>query len=146
MCKEIGKDGRGIRVLTQEELESGTLDTKLIGERIKAARKLRGITQEQLAEAANCTHTHICNLENGKIGISLELLFRISVVLQKSLDYFVMDNVHANPQTKIDDSIAPKLSQCDPHMLTVVDGLLDTLLTYQDRKEKQIKKELQELK
>lgn len=45
MCKEIGKDGRVIRVLTQEELDSGTLDTKLIGERIKAARKLRGITQ-----------------------------------------------------------------------------------------------------
>lgn len=144
MCKEIGKDGRVIRVLTQEELESGTLDTKLIGERIKAARKLRDITQEQLAEAANCTHTHICNIENGKIGISLELLFRVSVVLQKSLDYFVMDNVHANPQTKIDDSIAPKLSKCDAYMLTVVDGLLDNLLTYQDRKEKQIKKELQE--
>lgn len=144
MCKEIGKDGRVIRVLTQEELESGTLDTKLIGERIKAARKLRDITQEQLAEAANCTHTHICNIENGKIGISLELLFRVSVVLQKSLDYFVMDNVHANPQTKIDDSIAPKLSKYDAYMLTVVDGLLDNLLTYQDRKEKQIKKELQE--
>lgn len=133
-------------MLTQEELDSGTLDTKLIGERIKAARKLRGITQEQLAEAANCTHTHSCNIENGKIGISLELLFRISVVLQKSMDYFVMDNIHANPQTKIDDSIAPKLSQCDAHMLTVIDGLLDNLLTYQDRKEKQIKKELQELK
>ena len=133
-------------MLTLEELDSGTLDTKLIGERIKAARKLRGITQEQLAEAANCTHTHICNIANGKIGISLELLFRISVVLQKSMDYFVMDNIHANPQTKIDDSIAPKLSQCDAHMLTVIDGLLDNLLTYQDRKEKQIKKELQELK
>lgn len=132
-------------MLTQEEWDSGTLDTKLISDRIKAARKLRGITQEQLAEAANCTHTHICNIENGKIGISLELLFRVSVVLKKSMDYFVMDNIHANPQIKIDDSIAPKLSQCDAYMLTVVDGLLDNLLTYQDRKEKQIKKELQEI-
>lgn len=118
----------------------------MIGERIKAARKRCGSTQEQLAEAANCTHTHICNIENGKIGISFELLFRVSLILKKSLDYFVMDNIHANPQTKIDNSIAPKLSQCDAHMLTVIDGLLDTLLTYQDRKEKQIKKELQELK
>ena len=130
-------------MLTQEELESGTLDTKLIGERIKAARKLRGITQEQLAEAANCTHTHICNVENGKEGISLDLLYRISIVLGQSMDYFVMDNIHANPQTKIDNSIAPKLSQCDPHMLTVIDGLLDNLLTYQEKKETQIKKELQ---
>ena len=66
-------------MLTQEELDGYMLDTKLIGERIKAARKLRDMTQEQLAEAANCTHTHICNIENGKIGISLELLFRVSV-------------------------------------------------------------------
>ena len=133
-------------MLTQEELDDSALDIKLIGERIKAARKLCGITQEQLAEAANCTHTHICNIENGKIGISLELLFRVSVVLQKSMDYFVMDNVRANPQTKIEDSIAPKLNQCDAYMLTVIDGILDNLLTYQDRKEKQIKKDLQELK
>ena len=60
------------------------------------------------------------------------------------MDYFVMDNVYANPQTKIDNSIAPKLSQCDAHMLTVVEGLLDNLLTYQEKKEQQIKKELQE--
>ena len=83
MCKEIGKDGRVIRVLTQEELDSGTLDTKLVGERIKAARKLRGITQEQLAEAANCTHTHICNIENGKIGISLLSFLSLAVCSNK---------------------------------------------------------------
>lgn len=143
MCKEIGNDGRDNRVLPQDK-EFEKLDPKQIGERIKAARKLRRMTQEQLAEAANCTHTHICNIENGKIGISLELLFRISVVLKQSMDYFVMDNIHANPQIMIDNSIAPKLNQCDTYMLTVVDGLLDNLLTYQEKKEKQIKKDMQD--
>lgn len=142
MCKEIGNDGRDNRVLPQDK-EFEKLDPKQIGERIKAARKLRRMTQEQLAEASDCTHTHICNVENGKEGISLDLLYRISIVLEQSMDYFVMDNIHANPQTKIDNSIAPKLSQCDPHMLTVIDGLLDNLLTYQEKKETQIKKELQ---
>lgn len=62
-------------MLTQEELDSSTLDTRLIGERIKAARKLRGITQEQLAEAANCTHTHICILKMGKLVFLLNYCF-----------------------------------------------------------------------
>lgn len=143
MCKEIRKDGRVVRVEDQKKPDD-ILDSKLIGKRIKAARKDMGITQEKLAEAADCTHTHICNLENGKIGISLELLFRISMVLEKSMDYFVMDSVHANPQTKIDNSIAPKLSQCDAQMLTVVDGLLNNLITYRKEAKKQIEKELQE--
>lgn len=133
-------------MLKQDEIGvcNCTIDTGLVGKRIKAARKQKRITQELLAEKANCTHTHICNIENGKEGISLDLLYRISIILEKSMDYFVMDNAYANPQTKIDNSIAPKLSQCDAHMLTVVEGLLDNLLTYQEKKEQQIKKEMQE--
>ena len=119
------------------------MDLEKVGNFIRCKRKEKNLTQEQLAEASDCTHTHICNVENGKEGISLDLLYRISIVLGQSMDYFVMDNIHANPQTKIDNSIAPKLSQCDPHMLTVIDGLLDNLLTYQEKKETQIKKELQ---
>lgn len=135
-------------MLTQEKPESkkrnDMLNSRLIGKRIKSARKLKGVTQEQLAERANCTHTHICNIENAKEGISFELLYRISLVLGQSLDYFLMDNIHSNPQTKIENSIAPKLSQCDAQMLTVVDGLLENLLTYREEAKKQIEKDLQE--
>jgi transcriptional regulator with XRE-family HTH domain len=106
------------------------LDMVLIGKRIKAARREKKMTQEELAEYCNCTSTHICNIENAKIGISLERLFKISVILEKSMDYFVMDNPYANPHTKIDAEIAPKLVQCDPQMLEIVNALLDRLLTY----------------
>ena len=53
------------------------VDCTLIGKRVREARKSSHMTQEELAEKCSCTPTHICNLENGKIGISLELLFRI---------------------------------------------------------------------
>ena len=46
------------------------------------------------------------------------------------MDYFVMDSPGANPQIKIDENIAPKLIQCDKDMLTIVDQLLDNLITY----------------
>ena len=114
----------------REQVSECTIDSALIGKRIKTARKSIKMTQEQLAELCDCTPTHICNIENGKIGISLELLFKMSKLLNKSMDYFVMDSPGANPQIKINTTIAPKLSQCDQNMLTMVDGFLDDLLTY----------------
>ena len=68
-------------MLTTAEIEQCSLDTALIGKRIKKARKEKRQTQEYLAGLCDCTPTHICNIENGKIGISLELLFKISVIL-----------------------------------------------------------------
>ena len=44
------------------------IDCTLIGKRVREARKSSHMTQEDLAEKCSCTPTHICNLENGKIG------------------------------------------------------------------------------
>ena len=90
--------GGGVSMLTTAEIEQCSLDTALIGKRIKKARKEKRQTQEYLAGLCDCTPTHICNIENRKIGISLELLFKISIILEKSKDYFVMDNANANPE------------------------------------------------
>ncbi len=119
-------------MITQEQeiLDNYTIDSFLVGKRIKEARKEIKMTQEQLAGLCGCTTTHICNIENGKIGLSLELMYKLSKLLDKSMDYFIMDSPGADPQIKIDEQIAPKLSQCDRNMLTMVDGFLDELLTY----------------
>ena len=66
--------------------QNTNLDDVLLGRRVKIARKEKRITQEELAALCNCTPTHICNIENVKIGISLELLFKISILLGKSMD------------------------------------------------------------
>lgn len=126
-------------MLTAEKIkDSHVIDCALIGKRVKEARKGSHMTQEELADECSCTSTHICNLENGKIGVSLELLFRLSMALNKSLDYFVMDSPGANPQVKINSNVAPKLIQCDGNMLTFVDHLLDTLITYRKTIEAEI--------
>ena len=62
-------------MLTEMRLEECELDCALIGKRVRTARKEKKVTQEELSEHCGCTPTHICNLENGKIGVSLELLF-----------------------------------------------------------------------
>ena len=119
-------------MVTQVDYENCVLDSALIGQRIKIARKAKRQTQEELAHFCNCTPTHICNIENGKIGISLDLLFRISVILEKSLDYFVMDNPYVKPEIKISMELAPKLSQCDSQMLDMVDSFVERLIQYRN--------------
>lgn len=57
---------------------------RLLGLTIAYYRKLRGLTQAELAEATNLSHTHISNIEapNGKTSISLNKLFDIAEVLE----------------------------------------------------------------
>ena len=57
---------------------------RLLGLTIAYYRKLRGLTQAELAEATNLSRTHISNIEapNGKTSISLNKLFDIADVLQ----------------------------------------------------------------
>lgn len=55
---------------------------RLLGLTIAYYRKLRGLTQAELAEATNLSRTHISNIEapNGKTSISLNKLFDIADV------------------------------------------------------------------
>lgn len=113
-------------------LDNIKLNSILIGKRIKDARTGKDFTQEELADICQCTPTHISNLENGKVGVSLELLYKFSIVLEKRIDYFVMDDINANPEILIELAIAPKLQECDPQMLEMVDNFLDRMITYRD--------------
>lgn len=57
---------------------------RLLSLTIAYYRKLRGLTQAELAEATNLSRTHISNIEapNGKTSISLNKLFDIAEVLE----------------------------------------------------------------
>ena len=57
---------------------------RLLGLTIAYYRKLRGLTQAELAEATNLSRTHISNIEapNGKTSMSLNKLFDIADVLE----------------------------------------------------------------
>ena len=61
-----------------------------LGLTIAYYRKLRGITQMQLAEYVNLSRTHISNLEapNMPTSISLEKLFDISDILEVPIKNF----------------------------------------------------------
>ena len=60
-----------------------------IGENIRAARKSKGLKQEQLAEIAGLSTNHISKLENGKSGLQLNTLIQLADALDLSLDELV---------------------------------------------------------
>ena len=71
--------------------ESGRL--KLVGQRIKEIRKSKGMTQADLAKAANMAASNVSELENGKTQIQLLTLMNIIEGLQVSADDVLRPNV-----------------------------------------------------
>lgn len=65
------------------------IDYKLIGERIKRARKGAGITQEVLSEKLNVSIGYISQIERGITKISLDLLGAISTILNCDVAEFI---------------------------------------------------------
>ena len=63
---------------------------KEIGLKIAYYRKLKGFSQLQLAEKIDVSRTHLSNIEAPNIptSISLDLLFRISEVLEIDTKHF----------------------------------------------------------
>lgn len=63
---------------------------KEIGLKIAYYRKLKGFSQIEFAEKIDVSRTHLSNIEapNVPTSISLDLLFRISEVLEIDTKYF----------------------------------------------------------
>lgn len=62
--------------------------TKLLGTKIRQFRKLRGITQEQLAEASDSTGSYIGKLERGEVNVQIKTLEKIAEALNTNVFAF----------------------------------------------------------
>lgn len=54
---------------------------RALGERIREAREMVGLKQDQLARAVGLSRTSITNIERGRQGVQVYLLVRIADVL-----------------------------------------------------------------
>ena len=68
------------------------IDYKLIGERIKRARKTKGITQENIAEKLGVSIGYVSQVERGITKISLDLLGAISGILDCDIAGFITES------------------------------------------------------
>lgn len=75
-----------------------------IGQRIKAVRNEKKLTQEYVAEKTGVNVSHISNIETNKVNVSLTLLVGICNVLDVTIDY-LLENEYHNPTTVIEKEL-----------------------------------------
>lgn len=57
-----------------------------IGGRVATLRKLKGMTQEQLAQEAGLQRTHVNRIEAGKYAVTIDVVQAIAQVLGMTVD------------------------------------------------------------
>lgn len=98
-----------------------------IGQRISQLRKLRGITQERLAEELDVTIKHVSAVERGVSSLSLEKMIEISKILDCTLDYLILGEDYSNLSNKLPTSILNILNSKDNDEISL---LLDYMNLY----------------
>lgn len=73
----------------------------MLGEKIKKLRKALGMTQQELANAANVKRSTIGMLESNKQGTSNDTLIKLAKVLNTTVDYLLSDNDELDEDNKI---------------------------------------------
>lgn len=69
------------------------VEYKLVGKRIKQIRVKTGLTQEDLAEKAKISVSHLSNIETSNTKLSLPALVRICNALQVSTDTLLYESI-----------------------------------------------------
>lgn len=68
--------------------------------RIKSIRKMRGFTQQQIADQLNVDQGHLSRLERGEKGATIELLHRLAKILDTPLSYLLGEsNIDQHPKS-----------------------------------------------
>lgn len=88
------------------------LDFARIGKRIKEIRRSKDLTQEYLANAADVNTSHISNIENNRVKISLTTLVYVCKALDVTVDYILADEYN-EPASVLDECILRELQSCD---------------------------------
>ncbi len=108
------------------------IDFTKIGQRIKTARVEKGINQADLGSLIGCSNNHISHVEVGQTKVSLSMLLKLSLILEKDLDYFLLDTPYVRKNRIINTEIADKLDQCNSNTLITISKIINILLEQQE--------------
>ncbi|CAM3572199.1 XRE family transcriptional regulator [Brevibacillus invocatus] len=103
----------------------------MLAQRLRAARKAQGLTQEDLAERVSTTKATISNYENNHSTPSNEMLMNLATVLHISIDWLLGrtdENIFYAPavpaqRRSLDELLQEKIE--DPDDYFFLDGYLD---------------------
>ena len=104
------------------------MDTKAVGQRIRAAREKKNLTQEDLAALVEISPTHMSVIERGAKIPRLDTFVAIANVLEVSADSLLIDVVeHAavNVASELSASIESLPHNEQMYILKVINVLLE---------------------
>ena len=87
------------------------LDFNKIGKRIKDTRIAKGITQDYVASVADVNTSHISNIENNRVKVSLTTLVQICNALDTTVDY-ILAGEYPTPSTALEQNILLETKKC----------------------------------
>lgn len=105
------------------------IDYKLIGERIKNARKKNNMTQELLAEKADVTVGYISQIERGICKVNLDTLAVIANIINRKVSFLIDGTSHLN-NSYLKNEITEKIMLCNDRQKKLILEFIDLLLEY----------------
>lgn len=76
------------------------MDYVSLGQRIREARRLRGLTQTKLAEMTDYSEKHIGNVEKYKTKPSMECVVRIANALEAPIEDLLFESLNSKEYLK----------------------------------------------
>lgn len=91
------------------------LNFEQISRKLRETRISKGLTQEYIAEMADVNTSHISNIENNRVKISLTTLVNICNALNVTVDY-ILSSEYNSPASSIENAILKEVQKCNTDM------------------------------
>lgn len=103
------------------------MDYGILGQNIRRYRRIRGFSQEQLAELCCCSNSHIGQIEHARGIPSLDMTVKIANALSVTVDQLLKES-YSEPQKVYLKEIAERVEQYPLNKrVAVCEGMLHYL-------------------
>ena len=100
------------------------MDYYAIGQRIRKARRARGVLQELLAEKVGISVTHMSHIETGNTKLSLAVLVDLALALEVRTDELLFESP-ASARTASVEAIVSALDSCTTQQIRIIEDLVE---------------------
>ena len=103
-------------------------DSYATGKRIQHLRKVKGMTQEELAIKLNISDRHLGKIERGEGTASIDLLVEVAISLNTTLDFLILGVLDTPRERELNAQIK-KQNQNIQNFKNKLNSLIDELDT-----------------
>lgn len=94
-----------------------------IGQRIRKYRKALNLSQEELAEKAGISTTHMSHIETGNTKLSLPVLVSLALILEVRTDDLLFD-ANTRNKSSVTEEILELMDGCTAEQLKILYDIL----------------------